>query len=181
MLLAKQLFYTSDTWQNTLQYWFLRVLMIISMQFFLSFCVCLLSPAASQPSVFSLIAIIIDELMFPEPANIRPPFFGSLYGIIVNSRMAAFILEPVQFERQGLRACVVSHWLLWGPAQVWRVTDQIPSVWFRCLLPECKFRVMKHVEWFHSSFFVTTVPWQQVLSLSPTGAVAEAAGRFDLF
>lgn len=94
--------------------------------FFPSFCVCLLSPAASQPGVFSLMAVIIDELMFPERANVRSLFFWSLYGIIVNSRMAAFILEPVQFERQGLRACTVSHWLMWGPAQVWRVTDHIP-------------------------------------------------------
>lgn len=174
MLLAKQLFYTSDTWQNTLQYWFLHVLMIISMQFFPSFCVCLLSPADSQPGVFSLMAIVIDELMFPEPANVRPPFFWSLCGIIVNSGMAAFILEPVQFERQGLRACAMSRWLLWGPAHVWRVTDEIPSMWFSCLLPECKFRDTKHVEWFHSSFFVTRIPWQQVLRLCHQG-------WFDLF
>jgi len=154
--------------------------MIISTQFFPPFCVCLSSPSDSQPGVFSLIAII-DELMFPEPANVRPPFFWSLYGGVMNSRMAAFILEPVQFERRGLRGCAVSHWFLWGPAWVWRVTDQIPSVWFSCLLPECKFRDMKHIERFHSSFLVTRVPWQQILRLSPMGAVAEAAGWFDLF
>lgn len=44
--------------------------MIISMQFFPSFCVFLLSPGASQPGVFSLMAIITDELMIPELAAV---------------------------------------------------------------------------------------------------------------
>lgn len=160
MLLAKQLFYTSDTWQNTLQYWFLCVLMIISVQFFLSFCVCLLSPAASQPGVFSLMAVIIDEVMFPEPANVTPLFFWSLYGIIAKSRMAAFILEPVQFEGPG--PCGVSLPSV-GPCPGLEGDWCDSSRWFRCLLPECKFRDVKPVEWFYSSFFVTRVPWQQAL------------------
>lgn len=149
MLLAKQLFCTSDIRQNTSQYWFLHALMIISTQFFPYFCVFLLSPAASQPGVFSLMAVIIDELMIPEPAAVTPLLLGSLSGIIVRCRVAALLLEPVPLERHNLRACVVSHWLLWAC----RVGDHLPSVCFSCLLPECKSRGVKLSD-FPSSFCV---------------------------
>lgn len=68
------------------------------MQYFPSSYVLLLSLAVSQPSVFGLMTIITDELTFPEPADTRPLFSRSLHGIMVNGRMAAFILEPAQLK-----------------------------------------------------------------------------------
>lgn len=68
------------------------------MQYFPSAYVCLLSLAVSWPSVFGLTAVIIDELTFPEPADTRLLFSGSLRGVTVSGRMAAFILEPAQWK-----------------------------------------------------------------------------------
>lgn len=127
-------------------------------------------------------AVIIDELMFPEPANIRSLFFWSLYGIIVNSRMAAFILEPVQFERQGLRACMVSHWLMRGPVQVWRVTDHILVCDLAASCQSASSEIWSMLSCFTHPFFGD---WSPIATgakvMSPMGAVAEAAGQFDIF
>lgn len=90
MLLAKQLFCTSDTWQNTLRNWFLRVLMVISMQFSPPLCVRLLSRRLSARC--------------PRPdgrenrwarafraGRASPPRFGSLDGVIAQRRAAALV------------------------------------------------------------------------------------------
>lgn len=95
--------------------------MIISMQFFPSFCVFLLSPDASQPGVFRLMAIITDELMIPELAAATPLLLCSLCP-------AGWLLSP------------------WSPGKAQPEGDKsLPRVCFSCLLPECKF---PEPEWF---------------------------------
>lgn len=131
MLLAKQLFCTSDIRQNTSQYWFLHALMTISTQFFPYFCVFLLSPAASQPGVFSLMAVVIDELMIPEPAAVTPLLLGSLSGVIVRCRVAALLLEP-WFPWEGTTWGLVWHLTgFCGPAG-WEITFPVSALAASC-------------------------------------------------
>lgn len=121
MLLAKQLFCTSDTRKNTSQYWFLYALMIIPMQFFPLF-LCFFSFSLLP---LSLMAMLTDELMVPEPAAVPPLLLGSLPGVTVHT------LGPVPLERHSLRGWLLSRCL--SP----------PQGVFGSLLPECRFRAVK--------------------------------------
>lgn len=148
MLLAKQLFCTSDTWQNTLQNWFLRVLMVISMQFSPPLCVRLLSRRLSARC--------------PRPdgrenrwahafgaGRASPPRFGSLDGVTAQRRAAALV--PALLS------------LLLGPCPAlergWADPQHVLS------LPIARVQVERYegCYWFHSSGFVPGVLWQEVL------------------
>lgn len=164
MLLAKQLFRTSDTWQNTLQNWFLCVLMVISMQFSPPFCVRLLSRRLSARCPWPDGHENMSSCLRAGRAS--PPRFGSLVGVIAPRRAAALVPALLSLPAGAMPA--FGEGLSRPPARAFAASCQSASWEIRRML-------LVSLLWFCA--------WSPMArgAKMMSGTVAEAAGQLDGF